>query len=358
MRKLAYGIGFGVFVLMTVLVVRAARFDSKQIVVPHAVETAIDTAGAAQHLSRAIQFRTVTRRNPAELDSAAYLGLHRYLERSYPRVHATLDRAMVSDLSAHYTWPGSDSSLAPVVLMAHTDVVPVETGTDSTWTHPPFSGAVTDDFVWGRGALDDKASAIGMLEAVEQLIANGMQPQRTIHLAIGHDEEVGGGRGASVMAERITRGGVRPALVLDEGGAITDGAVPRMDRPVALVGVAEKGYLSVELTAESRGGHSAMPPDRTSVEIISEAITRLGQNPLDADLSGVTGQTFRYVAPEMGTIGRFSSSRNSGNIQLAVRRPSGLEFSVKAMWNWRGSRNAAEKASSSSVVQGAVLTGS
>ena len=143
-----------------------------------------------------------------------------------------------------------------------------------------------------------------MLEAVEQLIAQGMQPRRTVHLALGHDEEVGGARGARVMAERITQGGVRPALVLDEGGAITNGALPRMDRPVALVGVAEKGYLSIEIVAEGRGGHSAMPPDRTSVEVVSQAVTRLGQQPLDADLSGVTGQTFRYVAPEMGLLPR------------------------------------------------------
>lgn len=306
MRKLAYAVGLGALVLLAVLVIRTLRFDSKQIVVPPEVGMPVDTAAAAQHLSRALQFQTVTKRDPAELDSAAYRGLHRYLQRTYPRVHATLERMTVSDLSVLYTWPGQDTTRAPVVFMAHTDVVPVEAGTDTTWTHAPFSGAMADGFVWGRGALDDKASAIGMLEAVEQLIEEGMQPRRTIHLALGHDEEVGGTRGARVMAERIARGGVRPALVIDEGGAITDGAVPRMQRPVALVGVAEKGYLSVEIIAESRGGHAAMPPAQTSVEIVSEAVARLGEQPLEADLGGVTGQTFRYLAPEMGVLPRMA----------------------------------------------------
>jgi carboxypeptidase PM20D1 len=259
----------------------------------------LDTTAAAERLAGALRFETITQRDPADLDSSAFRALDTYLQQSFPRVHQTLQVDTVSGLSRLYTWPGRDPSLAPLVIMGHTDVVPVEAGTDTAWTHPPFEGAIADGYVWGRGALDDKASVVGAMEAVERLLRAGRQPERTVYLAFGHDEEVGGERGAKRIAERIADQGQRPALVVDEGGAITVGALPGVEQPVALVGVAEKGYLSLELVAESEGGHSAMPPPRTSVEIVSDAVMRLGTNPLPADLDGVTGQTFAYVGPEM-----------------------------------------------------------
>jgi carboxypeptidase PM20D1 len=184
--------------------------------------------------------------------------------------------------------------------MAHVDVVPLEPGTREDWTHPPFGGVVADGFVWGRGSLDDKASVTGMFEALSILLTSGVRPERTVHLAIGHDEEVGGSRGARALAARVTGDGTSPALVVDEGGAITKGALPGLDRPLAVVGVAEKGYLSVELSAEAPGGHSSAPPDSTSIEILNAALGRLLDNPLPSRLDGVTGRMLDYVAPEMG----------------------------------------------------------
>lgn len=300
MRRVGFLIGGGGAVLVAVLLVNLLRFESRQIDAAPVVDLPIDTAAAAERLGEALRFRTVTEREPARLDSNAFRALHAYLRRTFPRVHETLRRETVSDLSLLYTWPGRDTSLAPVVFMGHTDVVPVEAGTDTAWTHPPFGGAVANGYVWGRGALDDKASVVGALEAVELLLREGYRPARTVHLAFGHDEEVGGTRGARRIAARIAAGGRRPALVVDEGGAITVGAVPGIERPVALVGVAEKGYVSVELVARGEGGHSAMPPARTSVEVVSEAVARLGARALPADLGGATGQTFAYVGPEMG----------------------------------------------------------
>ena len=300
MQRIGLILGGGFALLIVVLLVNLFRFETRQIDAAPLTDLSIDTTAAAERLGQALRFETVTQRDPAQLDSTAFRALHARLRATFPRVHELLRRERVSDLSLLYTWSGRDTTLAPVVLMGHTDVVPVEAGTDTAWTHPPFSGAIADGYVWGRGALDDKASVVGALEAVELLLRAGYRPERTIYLAFGHDEEVGGTRGAQYMAERIAARGPRPALVVDEGGAITAGAVPGVDRPVALVGVAEKGYLSVEIVAESEGGHSAMPPPRTSVEIVSEAVTRLGSRPLPASLDGVTGRTFAYLAPEMG----------------------------------------------------------
>lgn len=281
---------------VSVVVVRTLLIESRQIDTAQASTLPV-TEEAPQRLAEALQFRTVTQRDPAQLDSAAYDSLYAYLERAFPEVHATLDSTHVNGLSRLYTWAGRDTSLAPIVLMAHVDVVPVEDS--SAWSHPPFQGRITEGHVWGRGALDDKASAVGILEAIEALLREGERPERTIHVALGHDEEVGGPRGARALAERVTAEDAAPALVVDEGGAITRGALPGLDDPLAVVGVAEKGYLSLQLSAERPGGHSSVPPEETSIEVLNEALSRLEANPLPTRLDGVTGRTFDYVAPEM-----------------------------------------------------------
>ena len=298
-RSLLWGIGGLLLVLLLVATVRALQLDSRQ-VAPRATESVAVVRDAHQRLSRAIQFRTITKRDPTALDSTAYRNLYRYLETAFPGVHDTLAVEPVNGLSRLYTWPGADSTLAPVVLMAHVDVVPLEPGTREEWTHPPFAGDIAGGHVWGRGALDDKTSAVAILEALSTMIRDGERPRRTVHVAIGHDEEVGGPRGASAIAERITGDGPSPAIVVDEGGAITKGALPGLDRPLAVVGIAEKGYLSIELRAEAPGGHSSAPPDSTSIEVLNAALGRLLDNPLSSRLDGVTGQMLDFVAPEMG----------------------------------------------------------
>ena len=298
-RRGLWGLGAVVLTVSLLVGLRALQLESRQVAPTTPANVAV-AADAPTRLARALQFRTITKRDPAALDSAAYRGLYRYLASAFPAVHRTLDTAHVNDLSRLYTWPGHDTTKAPIVLMAHVDVVPIEPGTRADWTHGPFSGAVADGQVWGRGALDDKASVVAILEALTTMIEAGERPSRTVHVAIGHDEEVGGPRGARALAARVTAGGTRPAIVVDEGGAITKGALPGLDRPLAVVGIAEKGYLSVEMEATAPGGHSSAPPDSTSIQILNAALGRLLDAPLPARLDGVMGRTLAYVAPEMG----------------------------------------------------------
>jgi carboxypeptidase PM20D1 len=285
--------------LAAVIVVRAATLPSRQLPVEPAARLELDVPALASRLAGGLRFPTISNQDGAGRDDAAFEGLHRYLEEQYPLAHQTLERETVNGLSLLYTWRGSDPTLAPLLLLAHQDVVPVEPGTESSWEHPPFAGEMVDGFVWGRGALDDKVSLLGQLEAVESLLQAGVQPRRTVHLAFGHDEEIGGLEGASKIAALLGERGVKPLLVLDEGGSILQGVVPGVEAPVAGVGIAEKGYLSVELTYEGQGGHSSTPPAESAIGILGEAVHRLEQAPLHARLEGSPRRMLEeYVGPE------------------------------------------------------------
>jgi len=211
-------------------------------------------------------------------------------------VHEHLERETVAEWSLLYTWRGTSPELDPVVLMGHLDVVPVEGATREDWTHPPFSGDVADGFVWGRGTMDLKVSVLAALEGVEALLREGHRPARTLLLAFGHDEEVGG-TGARAIVARLVERGVRPALVLDEGLALLEGLVPGLASPVALVGLTEKGNVSLEITAETEGGHSSVPPTRTAAEVVSEAVVRIQARPHPPRLAGVPRAMFEALAP-------------------------------------------------------------
>jgi carboxypeptidase PM20D1 len=266
---------------------------------------AIDEAAVAEHLSAAIRFKTVSNQDPKDDDRSLFAGFRAFLEATYPKVHATLGRELVNGDGLLYRWQGTDPSAAPVLFLAHQDVVPVEPGTESKWTHPPFDGVIAEGFIWGRGAIDDKGSLIGLFEAFESLIQEGWKPTRTIFFASGFDEEVGGREGARRISEELAKRGLEFAWVLDEGGSVTQGIVPGVDRPVASICVSEKGYLSVEIIASAEGGHSSMPPAETAVGILAAAIDRLQKHPFAPRMTRVLRQNLETIAPEMPFVPRF-----------------------------------------------------
>jgi len=290
----------GALVLLTLVVlVRTGGLSPPAPPRSPATEGPVEGDAAIARFAEALRIPTVS--HAADSDEPfprdAFLAFGAFLERSYPAVHAALEVERISDYSRLYTWRGSDPALDPVVLMAHYDVVPADPASLDQWTHPPFSGAVADGFVWGRGAIDDKQSAIGLMEAAERLASAGFAPGRTIHLFLGHDEELGGKAGAAVAAGRLEERGVRAALVVDEGGAVIEGGFPGLDLDVAAVGIAEKGYLSLELSVDTAGGHSSAPPSHTAVGILAAAVTRLEGSPLPGRLDGPTRELLESIAP-------------------------------------------------------------
>jgi carboxypeptidase PM20D1 len=300
MRRMLRLAGIALVAVVAIVLVRTSRFASLQPEVALLAQVFVEARSVAERLAAGLRFATISSQDASELDAEAFRGLHSYLQEAYPRVHRVLARERVNDWSLLYTWRGRDPSLPPVLLAAHIDVVPVDAGSAGDWTHPPFAGVVADGFVWGRGSMDDKASLFCMLEAVEGLLAERFAPERSVYLAFGHDEEVGGERGAAEIARLLGARGVNLAFVIDEGGIVVEpGTVPGLARRVAAIGIAEKGSVSIALHAVSEGGHSSIPPRHTAIGVVAAAVTALERNPLPARIDGTTALFFDYLGPEL-----------------------------------------------------------
>jgi len=256
----------------------------------------IDADAVAVHLAEAIRFKTVTQQNRADTDWQEFTNFQDWMVANYPAFHAAVETEIIEYHALYHTWKGSDPSLEPIVFMAHQDVVPASEDPDSGWEFPPFGGDIADGFIYGRGAIDCKGNLIGILEAAERLAASGYEPKRTLIFSFGHDEEVKGA-GAQAAAELMKSRGIKPYAVIDEGGAIMTG-MPGVERPVALIGVAEKGYLTLVLTAKARGGHSSTPPPYTAIGALSKAIATIEANPFDSGLDEVATAMLQSMAED------------------------------------------------------------
>lgn len=263
---------------------------------------------ATQRLSQAIQIPTVSHQAPVSVEAQKNLtrtfdALHQFFQTHYPLIYARLQPERQGN-SLLIRWPGSDLEAEAVLLAAHLDVVPAQDA--EAWQYPPFSGAQAEGFVWGRGTLDDKSTALAILEALERQLAAGLQPRHTVYIALGEDEEVGGEQGAVSLARLLQSRGVKLAAVLDEGMVVVPGSMIGLQPPVALIGLAEKGYLTLKLRVDQAGGHSSMPAKETAVDVLAKALVRLRQSPLPARLVSPSDQLFAWLAPEMGGFRRWA----------------------------------------------------
>ncbi len=298
-RKPVLALGGALVVMCLLLIGRWYFWDSRQLDVPPVKAITVDIDKAAWRLAEAVRIKTISYQDPAQFNGEVFDDFHRFLAESFPRVHQTFEREKVNDYSLLYRWQGRQSGLKPLLFTGHLDVVPVSPGTELNWERPAFTGFIDGNFVWGRGTLDDKASVIAIFEALEVLITQGYQPERTIYLAFGHDEEIGGYQGAAMAAKLLEERGERFLLSLDEGSAITDGVIKGLPARAAFIGVAEKGYLTLRLTAQGKGGHASAPPAHTAVGLIARAITRLEETPFDAQIRPPVSDMMDYLAPEL-----------------------------------------------------------
>jgi len=216
------------------------------------------------------------------------------LPELYPGVHTSLTREIVAEHSLLYRWAGR-SAEAPTVLLAHYDVV---AASDDRWEHPPFGADLVETpdgtELWARGALDDKGAVVSILEAVERCVVDGFVPANDIYLSFGHDEETVGSGSRAIVALLDSRG-IRPALLVDEGGAVVEDIFPGVAGPIAVVGVSEKGVTSVELTVIQDGGHASTPPRLSATARLARAIVRLDAAPFPARFSSTNLEMIRTI---------------------------------------------------------------
>ncbi len=286
-----------VFILLCIIIVKTVTFSSKQNQTASISPITVDPQ-AKNRFAQALRAATVS--YPSRIDTAMFVELLEHIDSNYLLVDSLLEKERINDFSLIYKWPGKNAKLKPVLLMGHTDVVPVEETSKGSWTEAPFSGIIKNDEIWGRGTLDDKLNVFGVLEAIEALLKTNYQPNRTLYLAFGHDEEVGGTHGAQAQVAWFQQRGIDFEYILDEGSIILEEALPGLTAPVALVGVGEKGYATLTLSVNlEQGGHSSMPPQATAIGILAKALTTLEANPFPARIDGATQELFEYTGPEM-----------------------------------------------------------
>ncbi|MCT4372604.1 M20 family peptidase [Yangia mangrovi] len=263
----------------------------------------VDLDGAVDRLSRAVQFPTVSNQDRNDFDTKAFDDYHAFLAEAYPKVHASLKREVLGDprpYSLLYTWEGKNPDLPPALFYAHQDVVPVPEDSLDQWDQEPFSGTVADGYIWGRGVLDDKNQIHGILEAAEMKLEEGWQPERTLYFVFGQDEEVGGPEGARYVADVLEQRGIeRFAFVMDESAPLIPGVFPGIPDNTALIGIAQKGYISLELAMHGVGGHSSQPPEESNIGILAKAITKLEAAQFPYRIHEAVRHQYRYMGPEL-----------------------------------------------------------
>jgi carboxypeptidase PM20D1 len=291
--------------LLTAIIILLAVVGIKTITAPDlqrkitALPAPVLSDSTLLHFRQAIQFKTISYDDATQWDSVPFIQFRQFLETTYPLIHKNLQREMVSGYSYIYKWEGKNKSLEPYILMAHQDVVPIEEATKSMWTCEPFAGTIKDGYIWGRGTTDDKINLISIMESAEKLLKEGYQPERTVYFVFGHDEEISGKQGAKKIAALFEERKIKAAMVLDEGGFVTTEKVPGMKKPVALIGTAEKGYMTIQFSVTKPGGHSSMPEKETALDILLKAIVQLRATPFEARFTESSQDFMRYLAPYM-----------------------------------------------------------
>ena len=245
-----------------------------------------------KQLSKLVQKETVSSRYDA--DRTKFLEFHELLEETFPNVHKTCEKHVFNG-SLLFKWRGKGKS-EPILFMSHHDVVEA----NGTWEHGPFSGDIdAEGNVWGRGTVDTKASLFCMLTAVEEMIAEGFEPECDVYIASSCTEEWSG-EGAPATVAYLKEQGVKLAYLMDEGGMILEEPVGGVKGTYAMVGVLEKGYGDVKFIAKSNGGHASAPTKNTPLVRLGKFMVDVEKNyPFRSEMNPTVKEMFSRMAPNM-----------------------------------------------------------
>ena len=280
--------------LLTVAVIRAIaiKAPARESYTPRFSQETLSLC--ADKLGAMVRIPTVSKGEDEDLSD--FYRFHKELEKLFPLIHTQLEKTVLNG-TLLYRWKGSDATKKPVLFMGHQDVVPAS---DDGWQVGAYSGEVVDGNLYGRGALDCKSTMFVEMQAVEELLAEGFTPPCDVYLEYSINEETGG-NGAAAAMRYLRDQGISLALVIDEGGAVMDKAVDGMDRPYAVIGITEKGYMDLKITARGKGGHSSTPPRNTpAARLFAFANEIERKRPFQKALLPEAEEMFRAMAPSFG----------------------------------------------------------
>ncbi len=271
-----------VLLLLLIMIIRTIAL-SHTTGTPVSQSPVVDGSTACAVLGKAIRFKTISHQDPTQTEWNEFAGLADLFAQAYPLCETYRIKEGVGTYNLVYCFNSENSDALPILLTAHLDVVGAR---EQAWSHPPFSGIIEKGFLYGRGSFDCKGQAVAILSAFESLLTAHKKPNQTYYVAFGCDEECNGSSlGASTIASYFEQQGLRFAFVLDEGGVVSQRYIKGFDQDIAVVGVAEKGYMDVQLSAQCSAGHSSTPAFPTALGMVSQAVYRLENHAMPARLT-------------------------------------------------------------------------
>lgn len=288
-------VGVLLLVLILVIVIRALRFRPESVTPADSKPVELDRDKIVADMVDMIRCKTVSSRDEDLVDRAEFVRFQELLAERFPNIHKQCQLEKLGKTGLLYYLPGR-SSEKPSVCMAHYDVVPVD---EDGWSKPAFEGIIEDDCIWGRGTLDTKGTLCGVMEALEQLLGEGYVPANDLYLSFSGEEEIDGPSCAEIVAY-LEKKGIKPAIVVDEGGAVVDHVFPGVDGQCALIGIAEKGSVNLKFSMDSEGGHASTPPVHTILGQLSQAVCEVEKYPFPRQIA-------KPVAEMFDTLGRHST---------------------------------------------------
>ena len=284
-----------VVVFLLVIIVRTLRFKPVEMPPVKEEKIELDREKIIRDMTDMIRCKTVSNIDETLVDWAEFTKFQELLKECFPNIHEKCQLEKIGKTGLLYYLPGK-SSEKPSVCMAHYDVVPVE---EEGWDKPAFEGIIENDVLWGRGTLDTKGTLCGVTEALEKMLAEGFVPENDLYLSFSGEEEIDG-KSCVEIVSYLEKKGIKPAIVVDEGGAVVDHVFPGVDGSCALIGIGEKGGVNYKFSMDSQGGHASTPPTRTILGQLSEAVVNIETHPFKSQLT-------KPVAEMFDTLGRHSS---------------------------------------------------
>ncbi len=251
---------------------------------------------AAQHLSEVIQIKSLSSRIYEEIDFEPFFKIHQWLKETYPLIHQQANVEVINTGALLYTFKAKAPKKLPLLFMAHMDVVPIDEKTADQWKFEAFSGTIDNRIIYGRGAKDMKNQMVAFFEATELALKEGKEFDYDLYFCLGYDEENGGRNGMAKIVEHLKQQGIRIGTVIDEGGTINNG-VMGIPGDIALIGVCEKGFANVKITAQGAGGHSSMPPIHTALGKVCKAASLLEEHQMPIIVSDVFKEMMNILKP-------------------------------------------------------------